>query len=550
MTSTVAAPAVHEGFLEFPESFIFGCATAAYQIEGAAQEGGRKPSIWDDFSRMPGRTHNGHTGDVACDHYHRFRDDVRLMKKLGLKAYRFSISWPRLIPEGEGAVNAEGAKFYSELIDELLAAGIQPWVTLYHWDLPSALEAKFGGWLGRKEDIVPAFGGYARTCFSLFGDRVKNWITLNEPWCSSALGYANGEHAPGHNEAAGTEPYIAGHNMLLSHAEAVRIYRTEFKAEQRGVIGITLNSDWRQPFDPDDERDLQASQRSRDFFLGWFADPIYFGDYPASMRATCGARLPTFTPEEAALLKGSNDFFGLNSYSTMLAKAPDLSAVDDAAGPPTTISMWGKPQSGGYFADEAVNLLKDEGWETTDMGWQIVPWGLRQLLLYIQARYNPTGGIVITENGCAHEPEGTLLRDADPNAPVPKPMASDAKKEDFESETYEDKHRVRFFKAHLAAVHAARTHGADVRGYFAWSLVDNFEWGFGYKNRFGVVRVDYDTQKRTIKSSGRFIADVIRKGGFDAPPKSEQYGGCPFPVGKCNGWKAAAAELLGREGGS
>jgi len=525
-----ASPAVHAGFLRFPPEFVFGVATSSYQIEGAVDEGGRKPSIWDDFSHTPGKTAKGATGDVACDHYHRFRQDVEVMANLGIKAYRFSVSWSRLLPDGEGTVNEEGVRFYSDLIDALIEHGIEPWITLYHWDLPLALELTFGGWLGPKERIVSAFGAYARLCFQRFGHRVKHWITLNEPWCSSVLGYGNGVHAPGRSSKPETEPYMVAHNLLLSHSEAVQIYRHEFGRQQGGVIGITLNADWRQPLDPGSEEDVQAAKHALDFTLGWFADPVFFGDYPGSMRAACGDRLPAFTPQESALLKGSSDFFGLNSYGGMLVtKNTELSTGDVSAGN-TSVVM--KPGMNGYFLDMAhgAKLKRDKGWEKTDMGWSIVPWGFRELLVYIHRKYAPSGGIMITENGCAHEPKDLKALDEMPGALEPKPTGSKLAlaSEDIGNEIVADPDRIRYLRAHLSAVHAARAKGADVRGYFLWSFMDNYEWSLGYKMRFGIVRVDFRTQKRTIKSSGKFYSDAIRTGGFDAPSIREQFGGTPF----------------------
>lgn len=510
MPVDAAAPARRAGRLRFPPDFTFGAATASFQIEGAAAEGGRGPSIWDDFSKKPGNTHNGATGDVACDHYHRFRHDVAIMASMGVRAYRFSISWSRLIPNGEGDVNEEGACFYSDLIDELLSHGITPWVTLYHWDMPSALDSEFGGWLGPKERVMAAFGAYARTCFSRFGDRVKNWITLNEPWCSAVLGYGTGQHAPGRSSASDTEPYIAAHNLLLAHAEAVRIFRSEFAQGQGGQIGISLNADFRQPRDISSVEDAHAALRAMEFSLGWFAEPVHFGAYPACMRSACGDRLPRFTAEESELLRGSSDFFGLNSYSANLAAACH------------------RPLGGGgYWEDIGVEWWhRDPDWEKTDMDWPIVPWAFRELLLYVQSCYEPRNGIYITENGCALEPESSVLHDQRPGAL--EPLAWAGEEEDPCWEALNDLQRVRFFRAHLSAVHAARSRGADVRGYFAWSLLDNFEWAEGYSKRFGLVRVDYKTQSRQVKASGHFLAGVFRDCSLMAPKKEEQYAGATF----------------------
>ncbi|CAK9069553.1 unnamed protein product [Durusdinium trenchii] len=498
-------PAARTGFLAFPESFVFGVATSAYQIEGAAAEG-RGPSIWDTFSTA-GHAKDGATGEVACDHYHLFKEDIRLMSSLKVKAYRFSISWSRLLPNGDAAEppSEEGLRFYSELLDALLQAGIEPWVTLYHWDLPEALHAK-GGWLS-KEMIVKAFGDYARICFHHFGDRVKYWITLNEPWCSAVLGYNTGDHAPGYTEETDTACYVAGHHLLLAHAEAAQIYREEF-AQQGGEVGISLNADWRQA-DSEREEDLEAARRAMEFSLGWFAEPIYLGDYPKCMRESCGDRLPSFSASEKKKLFQSSDFFGLNSYSGNMAKAPP------------------RPFEGtGYWEDIGVEWWHtDHQWARTDMDWPVVPWSLREILLYVQDRYKPMGGIIVTENGCACEPDISAELDERPGALLPRPWDGVRR---ATSSDFEDPERVRFFRAHLSAVHAAIERKAQVKGYFAWSFLDNFEWAEGYGKRFGIVRVDFQTQERTIKSSGHFLARVFEANGLEAPAKEEQYPGRTF----------------------
>mmetsp|Transcript_80184 Transcript_80184/g.144784 ORF Transcript_80184/g.144784 Transcript_80184/m.144784 type:complete len:672 (-) Transcript_80184:29-2044(-) len=521
-------------FLEFPEGFVFGAATAAYQLEGAANEGGRLPSIWDKFSRREGATANGATGDVACDHYHRFRDDVGIMAQLGIKAYRFSISWSRLIPEGEGAVNKEGATFYSDLIDALLEKGIEPWVTLYHWDLPLELEERFRGWLGPKRRIVAAFGAFARACFRLFGSRVKRWMTINEPYCIAIMGYASGSHAPGRHQQPATEPYLVAHNLLLAHAEAVRIYRTEFLAKQGGQIGIVLNVSFREASNSADDLELRAAQRLLDFELGWFADPIFKGDYPARMRETCGERLPKFTKAERALLLGSSDFLGVNYYFATFASAPKQrvaqvaqSEEDDILSPVSK-----RRASGGllpgvtFWGDVGVRTEKDPGWESTDMGWAVTPWGLREVALLVTKTYAPPCGVVITENGCAFETAKSQSMDADARALVPQPYdpsCKDVLSEDFANETFADHQRVRFLRTHLSVLHSAIAGGANVQGFFVWSLMDNFEWSEGYGKRFGIVRVDYTSQKRTIKESGRFYSDVVRRHGLDELSQGELF---------------------------
>lgn len=469
-----AKSAKTESKLAFPAGFLWGTATASYQIEGGAASGGRTASIWDTYCAIEGKVANGDSGAVACDHYHKFKDDVKLMKSLGLPAYRFSLSWSRLLPQGRGEVNAEGAAFYNALIDALVAEGIEPLVTLYHWDLPQCLEDEYGGWLDKR--IVDDFEHYAACCFELFGDRCKRWLTLNEPWCSAAIGYAVGEHAPGRSEAAATEPYVAGHHLLLAHAKAVAKFRA---LNTGGAIGITLNCDWREPRDATSAEDVAAAGRGIDWFLGWFAHPIWKGDYPATMRQRCGERLPTFTADEQQLLLGSSDFFGLNHYSTKFVQPRK---EGEAGG---NLSMWGTEQSGGYFDDQNLIESAHPAWEQTHMGWDVVPWGLCKLLLHIQSTYAPKGGILITENGCA----------------VDEPTVAAAVSDTF---------RVRFYQMYLSQVHRAIQAGADVRAYFAWSMMDNFEWSHGYTKRFGIVHVDYATQVRTPKASAKTLATVWR----------------------------------------
>lgn len=458
--------------LEFPKEFVWGSATSSYQIEGAWVKDGKGLSIWDAFSHTPGKTHNGDTGDKACDHYHRFREDVQMMANLGLKAYRFSISWPRIQPKGYGEINPAGIQFYNELIDTLLSYGIEPWVTLYHWDLPLTLQLESDGWLN--PNIADFFTDYASICFEHFGDRVKNWITLNEPWVVAILGYGQGVFAPG--RVSNTEPYQAAHQLLRSHAKAVDLYRKQFQANQKGRIGITNNCDWREPL-TDKPKDKAAAQRALEFFLGWFADPVYFGDYPQAMRERVGDRLPKFSPEDKALLKGSSDFFGLNHYTTMYA--------EDATGKLQALSAFG---NGGISEDQEVNLSVDPKWEKTTMDWAIVPWGCQKLLEWIDNRYGHPE-IIITENGCSLDDQ-------------------------LEHGKVEDPIRLAFFKEYLSSCHQAMQRGVDLRGYFCWSLMDNFEWALGYSKRFGIHYVDFETGERTPKSSAKWFGQVIKENGF------------------------------------
>ncbi len=462
---------------QFPPDFLWGTATAAYQIEGAAQLDGRGPSIWDAFSQIPGKTHQGHTGDVACDHYHRFREDVALLKSMNVQCYRFSISWPRLLPQGRGTVNEKGVEFYNQLIDLLLENNIQPWVTLFHWDLPLALQMEMDGLLNPA--IATCFADYARLCFERFGDRVKHWITLNEPWCSAVLGHGNGYFAPG--RVSNREPYVAAHHLLRAHAYMVDVYRREFQATQGGVIGITNNCDWHEPL-TDSAEDRAAAQRALEFSLGWFADPIYLGDYPQSMRDQLGSKLPEFSEEDRALLRGSSDFFGLNHYNTnMSAARPDDHPPD---------------QNGGIFQDMYncegyhVELVTDPSWKQTDMGWNIVPWGIRKLLEWIDRRYRHPP-IYITENGCAMPGE------------------------DDRAVALNDQGRVEFFQGYIGACHEAIENGVDLRGYMCWSMLDNFEWAYGYSKRFGLTWVDFATGERCPKASFRWYSNVCKTNSLE-----------------------------------
>ncbi len=456
--------------MKFPTGFTWGVATAAYQIEGGHDAGGKGPSIWDAFARIPGRMHNGDTGDVACDHYHLFREDVALMKSLGVRAYRFSISWPRVIPTGriaDGGCNEEGIRFYSDLIDCLLEAGIEPWVTLYHWDLPLALQLQHDGWLNPA--IAEDFAEYATLCFDRFGDRVKHWITFNEPWVVSILGYGQAVFAPGRQ--SNDEPYLAGHQILRSHAKAVSIYRERF-AHQHGVIGITNNCDWREPL-TDTQTDKDAAERALLFYVGWFAEPIFgSGDYPEVMRQRLGSRLPRFEESEQQALRGSSDFFGLNTYTTMFAS--------HSTGTAKPGFVFG---NGGISEDQDVDLSVDPEWPKTDYNWAVVPWGCRKLLHWIRERYdNPP--IYITENGCAYED-------------VPGADGS-----------IHDERRIAFYRDYLEACHAAIQDGVDLQGYFAWSFLDNLEWAQGYRLQFGLVHVNRETMQRTPKSSAYWFGQV------------------------------------------
>jgi len=456
----------------FPANFVWGAATAAYQIEGAWQTDGRGPSIWDAFAHTPGKTFRNQNADVACDHYHRIEEDVALMKAMGLKAYRFSIAWSRLLPQGRGAVNEEGVAFYNRLIDALRANGIEPWVTLYHWDLPLTLQMEIDGLLN--PEIAEHFARYAALCFERFGDRVKHWITLNEPWCSAVLGHGLGYFAPG--RADPDEPYRVAHNLLRAHAKIVDVYRRKFQGTQRGTIGITNNCDWREP-KTDSAADRAAAQRAHEFFLGWFADPIYRGEYPEVMRARLGSRLPEFSDEDRALVRGSSDFFGLNFYGGMYAAEPP---------PGQSLAVTAPTGNGGMAEDQHVALSDDPAWEKTDMNWNVIPWACRKMLNWVRERYDGPP-VYVTENGYAGAGED------DVNVAI------------------NDERRVAYLQAYIGACHDAIGDGVDLRGYFVWSLMDNFEWAYGYSKRFGLHHVDFATGVRTPKKSARWYAEVMRR---------------------------------------
>ncbi len=459
---------------QFSTNFTWGTATSSYQIEGAHCKDGKGLTIWDVFSKTQGKVANGDTGDIACDHYHLYKEDVALMAKLGVKNYRFSISWARIMPNGYGKVNEKGIAFYSDLIDTLLAHGITPWVTLYHWDLPLALQMEYDGWLNPK--IADFFAEYARVCFEAFGDRVNHWITINEAWVIAILGYGQGVFAPG--RISTSEPYLAGHHILLAHAKAVDIYRKAF-AHQKGKIGITNNCDWREPL-TDKVEDQQAAERALLFFLGWFADPIYLGDYPQVMKDRLGDRLPSFTIEEKKLLYKSSDFFGLNHYTTLYASdIPEGTPIEE-------ISVYG---NGGISEDQYVQLTADKKWSKTSMGWAVVPWGLQKLLEWIHHRYDAPD-IVITENGCAYDDTINEAGDC------------------------LDKQRIFYVESYLNACHTAMQNGVQLKGYFLWSLFDNFEWASGYEKRFGMVHVNFETLKRTPKASAYWYAQVMNQNGI------------------------------------
>ncbi|WP_229401087.1 GH1 family beta-glucosidase [Micromonospora okii] len=456
--------------LRFPENFVWGAATAAYQIEGAARDDGRGPSIWDTFSRTPGRVFAGHTGDVACDHYHRYADDVALMAELGLKAYRFSVAWPRVQPDGAGPVEPRGLDFYDRLTDALLDRGVDPIVTLYHWDLPQALEDR-GGWTSR--ETAERFAAYAEAVHGRLGDRVRTWTTLNEPWCSAYLGYANGVHAPGVRDAGAA--FAAVHHLLLGHGLAARALR----AAGAEVVGITLNPADVQPADPSSAADAAAVRLVDGLQNRIFLDPLTGEGYPADVLEHLSRLVdPAFIrDDDEKLIAAPIDLLGVNYYSpTYVAGRPDGAGGDAFPG-----------------TEGAVEFLPPAG-PLTEMGWAVEPAGLGRLLDRLAADY-PGLPLMITENGGAFPDRAT---EAGPDG----------------AERIADADRIAYLDGHLRAAHEAIGRGVDLRGYLVWSLLDNFEWAEGYRKRFGIVHVDYLTQRRTPKSSARWYQEVISRNGL------------------------------------
>ncbi|MFD5098376.1 GH1 family beta-glucosidase [Streptomyces albidochromogenes] len=471
-----------EGTDSFPPGFLWGSATAAYQIEGAAREDGRTPSIWDTFSRTPGKVLGGDTGDVAVDHYHRMRDDVRMMADLGLNAYRFSVSWPRVQPTGRGPAVERGLDFYRALTDELLAAGITPSLTLYHWDLPQELEDA-GGWPAR--DTAYRFAEYARLVADAVGDRVELWTTLNEPWCSAFLGYGSGVHAPGRTDPVAA--LRAAHHLNLGHGLAVQALRAALPARAR--IGVSLNPSAVRPL-TQSPGDLDARRRIDALANRIFTGPMLRGAYPADLLADT-AHLTDWSfvrDEDPATARARLDFLGVNYYAPAVVS-------EASGGDGTRRDGHGSSEHSPWPGSEAVAFHQPPG-ELTAMDWSVDPTGLYDLLMRY-AREAPGTDLLVTENGAAYDD---------------KPGDDGA---------VHDPDRIRYLHGHLAAVRRAMRDGAGVRGYFLWSLMDNFEWAYGYSKRFGAVYVDYETQERTPKSSAHWYGRVARTGVLPYPMLEE-----------------------------
>jgi beta-glucosidase len=440
----------------FPPGFLWGAATAAYQVEGSPLADGAGASIWHRFAHTPGRIANGDTGDVACDHYRRFGADVALMRTLGLRAYRFSVAWGRVLPEGRGRLNAAGLGFYERLVDTLLANGIEPMITLYHWDLPAALDDR-GGWLN--PDSSAWFAEYAALMFRRLDDRVTRWVTLNEPWVIVDGGYLHGVHAPGHRSAF--EAPIASHNLLRAHGAAVQAYR----AEGRHAVGLVVNIEPKYPAS-ESEADAGAAARADAYMNRQYLDPVFRGAYPVELRDIFGESWPDWPANDFAQIRQPIDFLGINYYTRGVTHA------DPSAWPVRASNV------------EVAGALY------TETGWEVRPDALTDTLLWIRRRYGELP-IFITENGAAF---------SDPPAV---------------GGVIDDRLRIDYLSTHLRAVGAAIAAGVDVRGYFIWTLLDNLEWAHGYSKRFGIVHVDHATQQRLPKESARFYAKVIAANGVD-----------------------------------
>jgi len=442
-----------ESLSSFPGDFVWGVATSAYQIEGAHDVDGRAPSIWDTFCKQPGAIDNGDTGDVACDHYHRWREDISLVKQLGADAYRFSIAWPRVIPQGRGAVNSKGLDFYNALVDDLLEKGIAPFVTLYHWDLPQTLQDK-GGWQSR--DTAYAFAEYTEVVVKALGDRVTNWVTLNEPLCSAWLGHLEGSMAPGLKDINAAVP--ASFHLHLAHGLGAQAIRATAKLTPS--VGIVNNLSPAAPA-TDRPEDVAAALRADGHTNRWWLDPIFGRGYPEDMVRVYGVE-PPVQGDDLKTIAPPLDCIGINYYFREVVQ-------DNPTGTGSRSSAVRVP--------DAVE---------TAMGWEVYPQGLEDILVRVAEDYSPPS-IYVTENGSAWVDE----------------VGADG--------TIADPERTEYFRTHLEACAGAIRRGAPISGYFAWSLLDNFEWAYGYDKRFGLVHVDYETQKRTIKGSGHYFADVVAR---------------------------------------
>lgn len=469
----------------FPKEFLFGAATAAYQIEGAAFEDGRKASIWDTFAREPGAVLNGDNGDIACDHYHLFPEDVKLMAEMGLETYRFSVSWARVCPDGK-TLNQKGLDFYRRLVDQLKESNIKPWLTLYHWDLPQALQDQ-GGWPNR--DTANYFVDYALKVYDCLGDQVDTWTTLNEPWCSSFLSYTAGVHAPGHLSM--TEGMLASHHLLLGHGQVIRELRQQ---NSQLNLGLTLNLTVPEPYDTNSDADRDAARRIDGQFNRWFLEPIFKGHYPKDVledfKQVDEAAVQTFEeailPGDMEVINSRIDSLGVNYYHGEIVSGTRGPVPPQTEAPTTRLTASPFPSTKDIY-------WIDSGLPRTGMGWDVDPALLTSLLVRVEREYTGPAGVTmyVTENGAAYDDAVST------------------------SGEVSDPDRTAFLELHLGAVLDAIEGGANVAGYFYWSLLDNYEWAWGYSKRFGIVWVDYDNQQRIIKQSGKKYRDIIASRQID-----------------------------------
>jgi beta-glucosidase len=447
--------------ISFPKDFLWGTATAAYQIEGAVNEGGRGETIWDRFSHAPGKVYQNQNGDIACDHYHRYREDIQLMTDIGLRSYRFSVAWSRIFPSGGGKINTPGLDFYQHLVDELLAAGIIPMITLYHWDLPQSLQDR-GGWANR--DTVKYYTDYAATMFDKLADRIQLWITHNEPAVVAFNGHDSGEHAPGIQDRQ--TALQVSHNLLLSHAQAAILFDEYRRGDNQ--IGITLNLAPAYP-DTDSPEDELAARYYDGMQNRWFLDPVFTGSYPEDMFEFYQKQYnaPAVEPEDLRAFRTSRiDFLGVNYYMRKILRRPE--------------------KQEDLFAEVRPDY---QGVRFTEMDWEVYPDGLYKFLTRIQRDYDPPT-LYVTESGIA----------------CPDQVDADGRVQDDE--------RIEYLRSHFSAAHRALQEGVKLKGYYVWSLIDNFEWAYGYSKRFGVVYIDYKSQDRIPKSSANWYREVIANSGF------------------------------------
>ncbi|KFO81149.1 Lactase-phlorizin hydrolase, partial [Cuculus canorus] len=467
----------------FPEDFTWGVSSSAYQIEGGWDADGKGPSIWDTFTHVPGNIKNNDNGDIACDSYNKVEEDIYLLRALGVKNYRFSLSWSRIFPSGRNnSINSRGVDYYNRLIDGLVANSITPIVTLYHWDLPQALQ-DIGGW--ENSVLIDLFNSFADFCFQTFGDRVKFWITFNEPQVIAWVGYGTGEFPPNINDP-GSAPYKVAHILLKAHARVYHTYDDKYRASQGGVIALCPNIDWAEPQTPSDPRDIEAADRYLQFLVGWFTHPIFKnGDYPEVMKWKVGnrselqnlpsSRLPAFTAEEQEYIRGTYDYFGLNHYTTVLTYNVNY--------PAGVLS---------YDSDRGVASVTDRSWLNSGSFWlKVTPFGFRKLLRWIKEEYN-NPPIYVTENGISER--GDL--------------------------GFNDTWRSHYYRSYInEALKAVVLDGVDLRGYTAWTLMDNFEWAVGFDERFGFYHVNFTDPSlpRRPKASARQYSQIINCNGFPDP---------------------------------